>query len=204
MRKFSSNVDTLINKDQIAYFYLIKIGPFKDLSDTPTTLYHTAVPGGVTMDGHFYTDANSLIHVDPPRQSSVVDRESYKISYADPDFYYRALFEKGFSGVPIQISVGFYNTEDYTIGGADPGFPLQNIDDILVIYSGTSDTHGYSVDMSGDVTVTIECTSPMGALEMTKSIITTRDSMNQIDPTDTCYDQVFEGSKGIDLLWGKV
>jgi hypothetical protein len=204
MRTISSNVQTLLDLENISYFYCIAIGPFLDLNGASVSLYHTQVPGGVILGGNSYTDDHTLLHVDPPRMSSTVDRESYKLAYADPTFYYRALFEKGFSGVNIVIRVGFYNTTDSNLGSASPGMPLSNIEDTLIIYSGTSDNHGYSIDMGGEVTVTLECTSPMGALAMTKSILTTKDSINQVDSTDTSYDQVFQGSKGIDILWGKV
>jgi hypothetical protein len=49
----------------------------------------------------------------------------------------------------------------------------------------------------------IECSSPMADLDLKRTLITSKDAMRGLSPTDSSFDQVYEGSKGIDLLWGK-
>jgi len=43
----------------------------------------------------------------------------------------------------------------------------------------------------------------MSGLGIVKAFYTSKDSMKQIDATDTSFDQVYQGSRVIDLLWGK-
>jgi hypothetical protein len=204
MRSLSSNVQTIIAQDNISYFFLVTIGPFKNASDVTTTLRHTTIIGGITVSGDVYSDDNGLLHIDPPRMSSVVDKETYKISYADPSFYWRPIFEHGFSCVSVEIRVGFYNTMSYPMGTVSPGFPLNTYADTVIVYSGISDTPAYSIDLAGgEAIMTLECSSPMGALAVSRALYTTDDNLRQRFPNDNSFDQIFIGSKGVDVLWGK-
>jgi hypothetical protein len=203
MKRLSENVKQVLSTGDLMYFHLVKIGPFKDVDGSIVTWKHTQVPGGVTIGEDVYTDVNSLTHVDPPRQSAAVDRESFKIVYSDAEFALRPTFESGFSGVPVEVSIGFYNTTDYNLSGIPPGYILTNPADVLMIYAGSTDSPSYSIDPKGDVTVTIECTSPMGALMMVRTLQTNKEILQQINPADTSYDELFVGSKGLTLLWGK-
>jgi hypothetical protein len=161
------------------------------------------VPGGVTIGSDNYTDNHNLLQVDSPRMSATVDKEAYKLTYADPTFDYRALFEKGFTGTPIQVWIGFYNSLTTSLNGILPGRPVNSYADCILAYQGTVDKTSYAVNMDEESIATMECSSPMGALGFTKSLLTSRDSLNQIDTTDTSFDQIFIGSKGLTLLWGK-
>ena len=205
MRTVSSNVGTLLALDNISYFYLITIGPFKNASDVITTLRHTPVAGGITIGGIAYSDNNYLVSVDPPRMSSTVDKDSYKIVYADNNYYWRPIFERGFSGAPVIIAVGFYNTSPGVLGGAQRGEPLLSATDTFIVYSGFSDQNSYQIDMqdNGEILVTLECSSPMGSLALSRVLVTTDDNLRQRFPNDNSFEQVFLGSKGIDVLWGK-
>jgi hypothetical protein len=204
MKKISTNILALLSSDDIAYFHLVKIGPFKDQNGNTVTWRHTPMEGGITINGEFYTDDNTMLHVDAPRQSAAVDREAFKITYADPGFALRPLFESGFSGVPVEVYIGFYNSTDAAINGVGPDLPFTSPDDLFMIYAGATDSPSYNTNLKEDVVVTIECTSPMGALGMIRSIIINKERLQQINPADTSYDELFTGSKGASLLWGKV
>lgn len=214
MKILSTAVKALIATDNIQHFHMLKIGPFKDENGNIVTWMHTPVIGGIILsDGSAYSDNNTLVHIDPPRQSAAVDREAFKISYADPTFSMRALFESGFTGAPVEIRLGFYNTLGIYCGGAisgltypqgvAPGMPLLDIQDTVIVYAGTSDTPVYTIDFKGEANVVIECTSPMGALGMTKTLVTNRETLRSQYPTDSAYDEIYSGSKGLTLLWGK-
>jgi hypothetical protein len=43
----------------------------------------------------------------------------------------------------------------------------------------------------------------MGALMMVRTLQTNKEILQQINPADTSYDELFVGSKGLTLLWGK-
>lgn len=203
MRALSTNIKTLLALDNINFFYLVTIGPYTKADGSTTTTYDTTISDGITINGQTYSGNNFLVSVDPPRLSTVVDKGTYKVSYTDPQFLWRGILEKGFSGVPVKIQVGLFNTTEGALGGASPGEPLKQIADIITMYSGWVDTPAYGVDLNGEVVVSFECTSPMGPLGLIRSIMTSKDSLRAFSTTDTAYDQVLVGSKGIDLYWGK-
>jgi hypothetical protein len=195
MREISANIRTLIQSDNVVHFYMVKVG---------TELVHTTLQRDIVFDGNTYLGNSGLMSVDPPRLTSVVDREAYKVTYTDPTFQYRPLFEEGYIGKPISIYLGFFNTTDSTLGGAAPGEPLLDPDDVLIAYKGTVDNQAYSIDMENqEASLVIEGASPMTALGLIRTIVTSKDNLRQFNSSDNSYDQIFKGSKGIDLLWGK-
>jgi len=196
-RKFSNNVRTLLSSDNPKTFYLVKI-------DTVLgTIRDTTVPYNITVAGlGTFESNNNLLTVDPPQLSDSVDREAYKITYADSAFEKISMFETVITGADVTIYVGFYNTTDTVFGGVQPGFPLLSTDDMIVAYAGIVDTQGYSIDASeGKVIAMIECSSPMAALSMNRNLRTTPESLKNLSLTDTAFNQVFV--KGSRIPWGK-
>jgi hypothetical protein len=198
MKTYSANVANVIDSDSLSPYFLVKLD-FKSGS-----VYHTNTPMDVTVAGFGTFDSdNALLGIDSPRLSSVVDREAYKITYSDNDFVFRTRFEEGIIGTPVTVYIGFYNTSNSVIDGVLPGSPFTNLDDLVIAYKGFIDSHGYAADTEGQVTAVLECTSPMSSLDLTKPFYTSRDSMRQINVSDTSFDDVYSGSKAINLLWGK-
>jgi hypothetical protein len=203
MKYVSPAVQVLLQSGDIMYYHLVKIGPFRDFNGNLQTWRHTQVPGGISIDGEYFTDDNTLMHIDPPRQSAAVDRESFKIAYSDNGFDLRPYFEGNFSGIPVEIYIGFYNTSDQVLSGVAPGMPLNTRSDLMMVYAGNTDAPSYNIDTRSEVIVTIECTSPMGALQMIRTLNTNKESLQLRNPNDTAYDELYVGSKGLTLLWGK-
>ena len=199
MRGISNSVKVLLNTDDVSIYYLVSI------KGEDINLKHTTLPYDVTIDGlgTFFTN-NSLMSVESPVVSAVVDREIYKITYADPDFTWREVFDTGITGATVTVYVGFMNSTDSTIGNAAPGTPLKHPDDFIVAYKGFVDSQGHVTESSGEIKATIECASPMADLDLKKSFYTSKQGMAQFDAADTSFDQVFEGSQSVDLLWGKI
>jgi hypothetical protein len=202
MRVLTSVVTTLLRSSGVEYFFLVSING---------TDFSTSLPYDVTMtDGRTYFADNGLVSVDPPRMSQTVDRESYKVQFADPSFLMRSYFENGAVGDPIEVRVGFMNPNvsgDMTgTGGVavKPGAPFLDIRDTILAYKGTVDNHGYEIDFDNNtVLATIEGSSPMSDLDLVVSFMTSKDSIKQYDATDTAYDQIYEGSGEIVTKWGK-
>ena len=84
--------------------------------------------------------------------------------------------------------------------------PELNLNDTILIYSGTIDGTGYSINTAeiGNSILNVTCSSPMGDLDFRRPIYTTKDSMRSRDPSDTSCDQIYEGSGQLQLKWGKV
>jgi len=199
MRAFSSAVKTILASGQISVFRLVEI------LSKGGTLRDTTAPYAITIPslGTFSPNTGLLI-VEGPRQSSAVDRETYKITYIDPEMEKRTLFEAGFTGTQVNTYVGFFNPFSYVLGGANPGQPLTNAEDIIIAYSGVADTQGYSISPEdGTVIAVIECSSPMASLGMLRQITTSKDFMKGRDPTDTAFDQVSINAAKTTFLWGK-
>ena len=199
MRVISPNILTLLAQERIESFYLIKvITPFGNLMDT-TASFDIGVP----TIGMFSANGN-ILSVDAPSISNVTDRASYKITYMDPAFEKRTMFEQVLTGSAVTVYIGFFNTTAGILGGAGPGDPLLDKADLPIIYSGVVDTQGYAVDPdNGAVTAVIECSSPMASLGMVRSLYTSKDSLKQRHATDTAFDQVYVGSRQLAYLWGK-
>jgi hypothetical protein len=71
-------------------------------------------------------------------------------------------------------------------------------------YKGTIDNQTYSIDFDeGSIIATVESSSPMGSLGNINPFYTSKDNMDQKSLADTAFDQIYEGSAGITLLWGK-
>jgi hypothetical protein len=199
MKKYSANISQLLNLDNLSPYFLVKLD-FKS-----GAIYHTSTPMDVVVSalGATFISNNTLLSIDAPRLSAIVDRESYKITYADNDFSFRSIFASGVIGTPVTVFVGFYNTTDAILGGALPSMPLANYEDLVIAYKGAIDSHGHATDTEGQVTAVIECTSPMASLDLVKPFYTSKDAMAQLNPTDIAFDQVYVGSKGLNLVWGK-
>lgn len=198
MRVFSAEVKQLIASGSAAICYLVDIiTPIIAIRDT-TCAYN------LTFNGNIYSASNGLSIVEGPRLSSAVDRETYKITYIDPTFEKRALFEATLTGSKVITRVVFFNTTTGTLGGVAPGMPLLATEHVITAYAGVADTQGYAIAPDeGTVIAVIECSSPMASLEMSKSFITSRDVMRQLNPDDSSFDQVTVGSTKVAHVWGK-
>jgi hypothetical protein len=201
MRVLSNNIQTLLSQEVVNGFVLVRIaGPNINLQLTtyPTDLTVSWLSGTPFSANH------NLADVDPPVVSNATNREAYKLAFIDADFSLRTTFEKGVAGATLEVYLGFVNTTAATLGGAVPGAPLMNYEDYHLGFSGVIDVSTYGVDpIEGVVVASVECSSPMASLDLKKSYVTSKNAVQQLNPNDTCYDQVHLGSKSLSMLWGK-
>lgn len=204
MRYISPNIKLLSAYEEISVFYLSEIAlTNNDIFRETNLAYPIEIPGyGV------FSPSTGMISFEAPRLSSAVDRETYKITYIDPEFRLRAAFEAGLTGAKVRTGVGFFNTTsgNMTSGGVSvlPGEPLLGAEDIIIAYSGRVDTQGYSIEPdSGTVIAVLEGASPMASLEMTKSFYTSKESMGQVNAADTAFDEIFIGAAKVSYSWGR-
>lgn len=196
----SDALKAVIAKDYIQAFILVTIGPF---SITNAYIRSTTLPYDITYLGNTYFSDARIVAVDLPKLSTSVDREAYRISIGDPNFDFRGVIEAGATGVSIQAEAGFMNTEAVSVNGVLPNEPYLASDMMYMIYKGKLDTQMYTIDTEGQILLNFEGSSPMGALGLKRSLLTSRDWMHQRFPLDTSFDQVFLGSGEQILLWGK-
>ena len=199
-RSFSEVVKMILDNSNIQIFYLVKV-------EFPgETLMHTTLPYAVTIPplGTFQSN-NTLKSVEAPRLTSVVDRVSYKVVYADPDFEFKSRFEIGATGSLVTIYIGFFNTLDSVVLGTDPGNPILDSSTTLVAYKGVIDSHGYNIGDDGDESLaTFECSSPMADLNQKTFFVTTDAEQRKRNPNDTSLANVHVAPVSQTLKWGKL
>jgi len=190
MRVFSSAVQTLINSGNIEYFFLIT------LEFTNKTYRLTSYRSNLEFplnSNNIYLADGGLFEIDEPKFSSVVDREAYRIVIAEDLDEMFAEFEVNVVGKPIDVKVGFVDTN---------GQPLLGIDDVVSVYRGRADSPAISNDWEEKLAV-IEGTSPMADLDAVNVRFTSKDGMDQVNTNDTSFDEIY-GNREITLKWGKV
>lgn len=195
MRRLSSTLKTLLAQDTVSTFYIVDI-------DTYPKLLHTSYYRNLQTPFGLFSADNGLVMVDPPRLATNVDREAYKLTYADPAFEMRALAEAGLTGKKVVSRIGFLNNTGATLNGVLHGQPCLNPNDFITIYKGVIEFATMNIS-DEEVLMTLECSSPMANLGLVNSHFSSQDYLRQRAPSDTSFDQVYVGSRSVNILWGK-
>ena len=155
----------------------------------------TSFSSDLMLADGFYLSSNVLLAIEHPRMTSTVDRDLYKIVLADSTFNFGAIYESSLIGAPAAVRLGI--VDHYT---NEPD--LQNM---FIIYKGIIQGFDYEIDTAerGEVTSTITCSNPMADLDAVKPFYTTKDFVRQLNPDDSCFDQIYHGSGSVNLNWGK-
>lgn len=203
MRTSSAVVSSLINSGNIKYFILVEMAG----------LLYTTYAANLTMKragvnyGPFLAD-NGLQGIDPPRMSSVVDREAYKVTLTDPAFALRTTME-GALGKKLLVYFGFINSTSGSLTGSDgvsvlPGFPFLDMRDTVYSYGGFINGAEYNIDPSESTAVlTVTGSSPLADLDAVRSAVTSQAWVQGLRAGDTSFDQSHSSSKPVVLNWGK-
>lgn len=164
-------------------FLLLKIEPVNDANITLTNLGHD-----ITYNLESYLSDGGLTKLSPPQLTNVADREIYKIELIDFDFSYQTLFNNGLVGAYVTVWLGV---------NAD-------VSALDIVYKGR--VSGLSITSNseeGTRNAIIECGSPFAALDRTNSRLTDSFYQKAIDPTDTCFNNIFKNTDQIQIRWGK-
>jgi hypothetical protein len=188
MIQFNQVIQNIISQPTVELFYLVNIDGYK------VTNYFRNI---TLSNGEVYEANGRLLQVDPPQLSSTVDRELYKITFADPDFYFGQEAPVSVVGKPVTVRVGFINPTTK--------FPVTEIENTVIIYKGAVDGTSYSVDTenTGESIWLVTCASPMNDLEMVRAMYTSKDSVRLVSPGDNSFDQIYEGGGEVELKWGR-
>ena len=186
MIQLSTRLVSLLNSPVIETFYLVKISTFL-LTSYPTNL---EVPGkGLFLATDMIKDLDRL------QNSSVVDRSLYTIELVDSGMTLGAFYEDNLVGADVEAYVGFV---DYVTKQPE-------LNDLFLAYKGKVESFGYKIDSDeqGEVTSQIICSNPMMDLDAVRPFYTSKDFLRQINVNDSAFDQVYQGSGIVNLLWGK-
>jgi len=194
MRQLSANVAPLFASGQVETVLMVDI---KDKDGVPI-MTSTTYYNNITLDnGDVYESNERLVSADPPQLSTTVDREQYKVTFADPDFLDGAEAENGMVGKRMTVLVGFINPET--------GTPFTADEDIFIVYRGRVDGAAYKIALQelGEALLQVTGVSPILSLEARRGIYLSKDAIRRRNPQDSCCDQLYEGSAAIVLKWGK-
>ena len=189
MIKFSQRIVTMLAKPVIEAFYMVNIDKGKSCMSS----HHS----DVLFNGDLYRSDAQVVSVDPPQQTTVVDRQQFRVTVSDPTMEYGALAETGLVGIPISVYIAFVDV--------DTGQPILDNDAVITVYRGRIDGTKYSLETNeqGKSLFEIACTSPMGDLDATRVLRITQDFMDKNYPGDSSFSQVYQGTGNIYLRWGK-
>lgn len=185
MIEFSERFQTLLSRPAISPFYCLAIGDYK------TTTFHSPI---TLSNGEVYPADGKVASLDPPSIGSVVDRAQYKIVLVDPNQELAADWgEKPVGGI-VTVRAGLV---DLTTS-----LPETDIMNTFIVYRGRVDGITFTAQ-GAEALLTVSCASPVMALQMSKSVLTTSDSARKYNPSDAAFDQVYEGAGVIQVKWGK-
>jgi hypothetical protein len=194
-RRIGPKLKRVILKPLTRAFLLVKLGPFYD----DTYLRESTDTTDTLFDGENYTCAATIISLDTPTITSGVDKGAYNLSFIDKDYWFRNKFVHGVTGTKAEVRTIFIDVD----GEFDEDQPLLEPENTMIIYKGTINNYSYTISKESPPIVSIELASPMGALSLVRSIVTSQNWMRQKYPEDNSYDNISDGSRQITLLWGK-
>lgn len=194
MITFSPRVTELIASNRAEAFFCMHILNGGGSLFKASTTYHenVALSNGVT-----YISDDFIAKMEPPHQSSDVDKEKYKLAVNDDGFFLAANAENGLVGKRMEVRICFFDPDI-------PG-PLLNLADTMILYKGR--LHGLEGELEmeefGQIGFTITGSSPMMSLDMTKGIFLSKDAIRARNPNDGSCDDIYKGSTPLLQKWGK-
>lgn len=194
MQLFSPAIKALIESGKAEAFFFMKILYGNGTLYRASTTHHTSF----TMGGVNYISDDYIVSVDPPRTSTTVDREQYKVTLADPYFTTAISAETGLIGRKMEARIGFLS--------ATTNLPLTDPADSIVVYKGRIDGLAATISAAevGEASFVMSFASPMVSLDMRKGLYFSRDTMRSRNPADSSADMIYTGSGSLIMKWGKL
>ena len=182
MKNTPSSITTALVQD-LAQPYLIL-----DMEFTSGTIRLTNLAYDIQVGGNTYVADGGLTELEPPKLTSILDREVYRIKLVDFNNEFKGYFDNQALGTPVTVRLGIEG----------------NTTDLDTVYKGRID--GVSIETNpaeGTKDATIECASPFAALDRTNNRMTDKNYQKNISATDTSMDEVYAAAKETEVKWGK-
>jgi len=182
MINISPNLQSLLHEHHVELIYLVEISPkirtdgYTNVSKTIYTtshyqdfeLLHAGIPQKT-----FESDGR-LVKLDDWQIDEVIDSSSFVFYFADP--YFNDLggigewedeankqYSYDFMSKDVEVRAAFVNPFDTVLGDANPGEPLREITDTILVYKGIVNdvTSTTTTNEQGEVIIKVTCSSPM-------------------------------------------
>ena len=197
MKNIPDDLLVALSTEPRSEFFLFKVGP----NDNGDVLRYTTLPYDHEYNTEVYSSGGSLVGIDTPRVSDSLDRESFQVIISDNDHVLRPVMDDWYMfGAPFKVYLGYINMTGATYNGILPNTPFP---DKMIAYEGTVDTYSYSITPDDEIILTMEGTSPMSSLDLTRTILTSKAYLEEKYPNDTSYEYVTEKSDVVTVKWGK-
>ena len=195
MIKFTAATIAALQSPSIDFCYTVKIVELDGtlVKAITSNSYDLVLSDAATV----YVADGTLVSVQPPKSSTVVDRAMYELVIADPLFMEGTKADNGYISNFVEVRM--------ILLGGTPKMPLTNIEDTYLMYAGRVDGTAYRVNTNtiGEAVLKIKCSSPMANLDHKKGLYLSRDATRNRNPNDTCCDDIYFGSRTVQLKWGK-
>jgi hypothetical protein len=212
MRRLETSVYNMMMAGNYYTFLAFEVGPWP--LDGSFTRY-TTLSDTITIADRLNDRTSDflpnmpLVSIDPPASSSTLDKNTFKVTLADPELAFKPLLEGGGVGTPMWVRAGLIDHS--TVHGDFPTIPNNVLlpavgfgeHGTFCVYKGAVDRYVYTITENGETILTFEGASPAAALELKRDITTSRFWMRSHYPSDSSFDNVYKGSAQQTLQWGK-
>ena len=149
----------------------------------------------ITQTDGVYLSSDLLAGIPPPESTASVDKALYEVTLADSSNELSNLYANDLIGALLRVQVGFVN----------PASNSPEIDELFVVYEGIVQglDVSFETDEQGRVLVKVIGSNPMAALDATSAFYTSRESLRELNASDSAFDEIHEGSRSLSLFWGK-
>ncbi|WP_157888295.1 hypothetical protein [Neptunicoccus sediminis] len=177
--------EILTTTGELSYFALLTL-------EWNATRYLTSLARDVEWNGNSYLSDTTMMQFESPNSTSVVDREAYTLSLNGMDETLTNEIKAGVIHKPVEMRLAF----------SIDGVPQLGLDDTLLVYRGAVAEPKFVTD-DGKLIWDIECTAPLSNLDARSTIFTTKNAMQNLFPTDTCFNQIQKNNEKSSVAWGK-
>jgi hypothetical protein len=211
MKNLSLVVKSFLEQGFFSVFFLIDLKLIND-SGTIVNLHFTSLSFDVLVEGITYSSDNFLSKIDSHRATTILNRNEYKLMFLDNNYLFKPFVNKSSAGGLLNIRIGFINTTGDILVSSngysfEPHMPILDPLDLFIAYKGGIDNFKYIISEDQGAFVEITGASPLAALDAVNTFYSNAFALKQRLPAgtiDTSFDQIMEGSKKIELLWGKM
>jgi hypothetical protein len=206
MRQVSSNIKNLLENNLVEPILILDIGDSSSILQQKLT----GCPFDLLVDGNLYLSSVDITGIDLPKNSQIINKETYNISFSDPDFYYYNYFNIGLTNTPVILRALFVNTSDEEYIGTNsftyaPDEIITSLADSVIVYRGLINNAEYITDPSDNSsTLKMSVVSALASLDNKNTIRATKNYIRSVNPTDSSFDSIFDSKQQITLKWGKV
>jgi hypothetical protein len=205
MRKINSNIKNLIENNPVEPILILDIGNESSILQQ----YLTSSPFDIQVENTIYKSTVDIVGLDLPKNSQIIDKETYKIELSDPDFLYYSYFTIGLTNTPVTLRALFVNTSDSVFIGTNsvsynPDEIITSLNDSIIIYKGLINNAEYITESDRDTSlIRIYAVSALASLDNKNPARVTKNYLRNINSSDSAFDSVFESKQQITLKWGK-